>query len=106
MSLPVSEPCACPQCQDPAATCGAHHRQMRLFVGRLDEQQRRWYAGLEASRLGYGGDRLVAQITGLDEQTVRRGRTELAADLEERPPGRVRRPGGGRRRLEKKLPRS
>lgn len=79
---------------------------MNVFLGRLDEAQRRWYAALEADRAGPGGDRLLAQITGMAEQTIRRGRTELAAGLTDVPPGRVRRPGGGRPPVEKKIRRS
>jgi hypothetical protein len=79
---------------------------MNVFLSRLDEAQRRWYVALEAERLGPGGEHLLAQITGLDEKTIRRGRTELAAGLAEQPPGRVRRPGGGRPPVEKKIRRS
>lgn len=75
---------------------------MNLFLSRLDEQQRRWYVALEAERLGHGGERLLAEITGLDEKTIRRGRDELAAGLADRPSGRVRLPGGGRPPVEKK----
>jgi len=52
--------------------------------------------GLEAERLGPEGDHLLAQITGLDERTIRRGREELAADLADRPVDRVRQAGAGR----------
>ncbi len=79
---------------------------MNIFLSRLDEAQRRWYVALEAERLGPGADRLLAQITGLDEKTIRRGRAELAAGLAEQPPDRVRRPGGGRPPVEKKIRRS
>jgi hypothetical protein len=48
----------------------------------------------------------LAEITGLDEQTIRRGREELAAGLAGVPVGRVRRPGGGRPPIEKKTRRS
>jgi hypothetical protein len=75
---------------------------MNLFLSRLDEQQRRWYVALEAERLGHGGERLLAQITGLDEKTIRRGREELATGLVDRPATRVRLPGGGRPPVEKK----
>ena len=75
---------------------------MNLLLSRLDEQQRRWYVALEADRLGHGGDRLLAQITGMDEKTIRRGRQELAAGLTDRPADRVRLPGGGRPASEKK----
>jgi hypothetical protein len=75
---------------------------MNLFCSRLDEQQRRWYVALESNRMGHGGDRLLSQITGLDEKTIRRGREELATSLVARPTERVRRPGGGRPPVEKK----
>jgi len=82
------------------------HRQMNVLMSRLDEQQRRWYAAVESTKIGHGGDRLVSQITGLHVDTIRRGREELAASLEERPTDRIRLPGGGRPALEKKSPRS
>jgi hypothetical protein len=75
---------------------------MNLLCSRLDEQQRRWYVALEANRIGHGGDRLLSQITGLDEKTIRRGREELATSLADCPAERVRRPGGGRPTVEKK----
>ena len=71
-------------------------------MSRLDEQQRRWYAALEALRMGHGGIRQMSQITGLDEQTIRRGKQELHQDLQGRPPDRVRLPGAGRPGVEKK----
>src|SRR5437763_1608630 len=98
--------CQCPMCQQ----AGEHpdrelHRQMNLLLSRLDEQQRRWYVALEANRIGHGGDRLLSQITGLDEKTIRRGRAELATSLADRPAERVRWPGGGRPTVEKKTQR-
>jgi hypothetical protein len=96
--------CGCPLCQEP----GDHpelswHRQLILVISRLDEQQRRWVAAMEANRLGWGGETLVAQITGLDEKTIRRGREELATALVDRPMDRVRLPGGGRPAAEEKI---
>ncbi len=79
---------------------------MNLLMSRLDEQQRRWYAAVESAEIGHGGDRTLAQITGLHVDTMRRGREELAESLEGRPADRVRLPGGGRTALEKKSPRS
>lgn len=79
------------------------HEQMNLLLSRLDEAQRRWYAAVEANRLGRGGARLVAQITGLDEKTIRRGQEEVAGSLADVPIKRQRRPGGGRPPVEKKI---
>ena len=100
--LPVTG-CQCPLCQQEVEHPDrALHRQMNLLCSRLDEQQRRWYVALESHRIGPGGDRLLSQITGLDEKTIRRGREELATSLIDRPTERVRRPGGGRPPVEKK----
>jgi hypothetical protein len=73
-----------------------------LFLATLDEKQRRLYAGLEALKLGHGGDRMIADLLGLDVHTVARGRRELVEG--EVAPGRVRQAGGGRPRVEKKRP--
>jgi hypothetical protein len=78
------------------------HHHMHVLLSRLDEQQRRWYAAIEANRLGHGGEQLVAHITGLDPPTIRRGRQELAVSRTERPTDRVRVPGAGRPPVEKK----
>lgn len=75
-----------------------------LFYGLLDEQQRRLYAGLESLEWGHGGDQQMAQLFGLDVDTVARGRAELLSGQVLR--GRVRRVGGGRPRAEKKRPSS
>ena len=96
--------CQCPRCQQE----GDHpervlHHRMNVLLSRLDEAQRRWFAALESQRIGHGGDRLVSQITGLDEQTIRRGRAELAASLADCPPARARQPGGGRPPIEKRI---
>ena len=97
-------PCGCPACQEPGDHPDlAWHRQLILVLSRLDEQQRRWVAAMEANRLGWGGETLVAQITGLDAKTIRRGREELAASLVDRPADRVRLPGGGRPPSEKRI---
>src|SRR5712672_2322789 len=62
----------------------------------LDERQRRLLLGAEARALGHGGIRLVARAAGVREGTVSLGVDELDAGAG--PLGRVRRPGGGRKR--------
>jgi hypothetical protein len=75
-----------------------------LFMSLLDEQQRRLYAGLEALKIGSGGDRQIAELLGLHPKTVAKGRHELLEqDIEVQ---RIRRPGGGRKSVEKKRRRS
>jgi hypothetical protein len=78
------------------------HEQMNLLLSRLGEAERRWYAAVEANRLGRGSARLVAAITGLDEKTIRRGQAEVAGSLADAPIKRQRRAGGGRPPVEKK----
>ena len=75
-----------------------------LFFSLLNEKQRRLYAGLESLMCGYGGDRKVADLLGLDEHTIAKGRNEvLQRDIEIE---RTRRAGGGRKLLEKKRQKS
>ena len=50
------------------------HDQMNLFMSRLDEGQRRRYLALESQRLSWGADRLLMEITGVDEQTIKKSR--------------------------------
>jgi hypothetical protein len=96
--------CQCPVCErseyDPDQE---FHRHMNLLLSRLDEQQRRLYAAVESKRIGHGGDRLLSLITGLHVETIRHGRRELEAGLVDTPLDRIRRPGGGRPPVEKKI---
>jgi hypothetical protein len=95
--------CQCPDCRAGADHPERElHQQMNLLVCRLDEQQRRWFAAIESKKVGHGGDTLVALITGLHVDTIRRGREELDADLADRPVDRVRNPGAGRPSVKKK----
>lgn len=67
-----------------------------VLLPHLDERQRRLLMAVEARVLGHGGVRAVAQAAAVSETTVRKGVFELEAG--EEPLGRVRRPGGGRKR--------
>ena len=82
------------------AVCDELKAAIVLFVSMLDEKQRRLYAGLESFKLGHGGDRKIAELTDMDVHTVARGRRELLSqDVDAE---RVRKAGGGRKRVEKK----
>lgn len=90
-------PCQCPSCRSGQDHPDRqHHHHINLLMSRLDEQQRRWLAALESRKAGYGGDTLLAAVTGLHVDTIRRGREELDADLRDRPTDHVRKPGAGR----------
>ena len=107
MSMTDIHACSCDVCQSPADHPDkVLHHQINLLMSRLDEQQRRWYAAIEAARLGHGGIEKMAQITGVSVRTIRRGKRELSNDMSDRPQNRVRLPGGGRSRVEKKTSRT
>ena len=102
MSESVVHQCQCSACLQ----AGEHlvkslHARMNLLLSRLDEQQRRWYVAVESTRVGYGGDRELSRVTGMNVETIRRGRRELDDSLRGRPTDRVRLPGGGRPPAEK-----
>ncbi len=78
------------------------HHQMNLLFSRLDEQQRRWYAAVESNRVGHGGIHLLSQITGMNGNTIRRGKQELKQNLANRPIEQIRQNSSGRQRIEKK----
>ena len=70
----------------------------------LDERARRLWAATEARAIGRGGIARVVEATGMSRGTVRAGLKELDSDVVsepsgEAPSGRLRRPGGGRKRV-------
>ena len=71
-----------------------------LFFSTLNEKQQRLYAGLESIKMGYGGDKKVASLLGMDPHTVAKGRSDIIAEKVDMQ--RVRKKGGGRILTEKK----
>jgi transposase len=67
----------------------------------LDEKSRRLLVAAECKIWGRGGISVVSQATGVSRQVIRQGLREL-----DQPPthpgGRIRRPGGGRKRVKEK----
>jgi len=66
-----------------------------IFFSTLNEKQRRFYAGFESLKIGYGGDRQIAELLNIDRRTVAKGRIELLngeVDLDA-----IREAGGGRK---------
>lgn len=81
----------------PDESCEQLAAKFAVLFPYLDERQRRLLAAAEARSLGHGGIRAVARTAGVSETTIRRG----MSDLETCEPlvERVRRPGGGRKRV-------
>jgi Rhodopirellula transposase DDE domain len=72
--------------------------RFRSMAPELNERQRRLWAASEARAAGRGGITATARATGMAIDTIRKGIGELESG-ERIDPGRVRRPGGGRRSL-------
>jgi hypothetical protein len=72
--------------------------ELELLLPELDEKARRLVLGAVARAAGDGGTGAVAKVTGASWQTVADGAAELGSG-ELAPEGRVRREGGGRKRL-------
>src|SRR3990172_2355727 len=73
----------------------------------LDEKVLRLWAAVEAQSLGRGGITQVSEATSLSRTTIYVGVSELEsgeADIATRLPGKIRRAGGGRKKLREKDP--
>ncbi|MBF0227874.1 MAG: ISAzo13 family transposase [Desulfobacterales bacterium] len=51
---------------------------MREYYESLNEKDRRRYAGVEAFKLGHGGQNYIAKVLGCSRRTVRRGAIEVS----------------------------
>jgi hypothetical protein len=71
---------------------------MRGFWQTLSEKDGRRFAALEATRLGHGGIEYIAEVLGCSTRTIERGAEELGQLPNDPAAGRVRRPGGGRKK--------
>jgi len=78
--------------------------RFRSMAGELNERQRRLWAASEARSAGWGGITATARATGIAVDTIRKGITELESGVR-LDPGRVRRPGAGRKPLLERDPR-
>ena len=72
--------------------------RLELLLPELDEKARRLTLGAVALAAGDGGIGAVARVTGASWQTVADGAAELESGRVA-PPGRIRRPGAGRKKL-------
>ena len=87
---------------DAVAVLAAKFAAMRKVA---DERTWRVYLGSEAVALGRGGIKTVALAAGVSESTVAEGVREIeSGEIDDLPPGRSRRPGGGRGKAEDTQP--
>lgn len=98
--------CQCANCKSQAdEELALYHRQVNLLLSRLNEPQRRWYAGTLSLEPCGPSDVELSRITGLDEKTIRRGRREVEAEFADMPVDRQRQAGAGRPSSENKTQR-
>ena len=71
----------------------------------LDEAQARWYVAKEALARGRGGLKELHELTGMSRPTILKGIRELQEGKRLKQTERIRRPGGGRKRVEETDPR-
>ena len=72
--------------------------QMRNFYNSLSEKDRRRYAAIEVTKLGYGGTAYISHILQCDEKTITRGQRDLNTELSSETK-RVRQKGAGRKHV-------
>jgi len=70
----------------------------------MSEQQRRLWAASEAISYGYGGVTVVHKATGLSRPTINFGIQEIQKGTFLKPHDRIRRPGAGRKSVEREYP--
>ena len=70
--------------------------QILNFYNSLSEKDRRRYAAIEATKLGYGGITYIRSILQCDDRTITRGLQELNAELSNES-SRIRQSGAGRK---------
>ena len=69
-----------------------------VMLENLNERDRRLYVASEALRFGYGGISKVYKLSGVSRVTIAKGVNELRAG--KKPDGRVRKVGGGRKKID------
>jgi hypothetical protein len=88
-----------------AATTSAERTWMRV-LGTLNEYQARLFVAEKALQLGRGGISHLSKLTGMSRVTITQGLSELhtGRKLRTAADGRVRQPGGGRKKVEQTDP--
>jgi len=75
---------------------------IKTLLPHLNEKQRRIFLASCAETLGWGGVSKVSEISGVSRETISRGKKELAD--KQATEGRIRKEGGGRKRVEVTYP--
>ena len=96
--------CACVTCRShPHSVVAKQHRAINRVIAILDERSRRRFVGLLALQWKRGGVQRLVEITGLSRNTIGRGGQEIEHPRRAAATRGIRRPGGGRKRVEKNI---
>lgn len=96
--------CACPASRDhPERETAQEHQALNELVASSDERSRHLFLGFLALVQGRGSMARLSRITGVDRNTISRGRRELLQGLP-MASERIRRPGEGRHKVEADAP--
>lgn len=77
----------------------SQEEQYKLMKGWLNERQWRLYVASEARRIGVGGQSQIAREARVTRKTIRLGIAELEAGALYQPGERIRKQGGGRKKI-------
>lgn len=95
--------CTCSVCQQhPRSHVAREHRTINQLLAAADERLRRLLAGFFARQRGRGGIAALEHISGMDRNTIAKGRRELGQTKAAL--SFIRRPGAGRKTVEEKRP--
>lgn len=79
-------------------------KKVKKMLPFLNEKQQRIYCALEAESLGFGGVYIISKASKKSRPTINLGRAELKKGIVELPQERIRKKGGGRKKIFEKHP--
>ena len=74
------------------------------FISNLNEVERRRYAGIIALEIGWGGVSRINELSGMSRSTIKKGMKEVEFKDLSKPLKRLRKVGGGRKKIKNKNP--
>jgi hypothetical protein len=78
-------------------------KRYKILIAHLSEKGKRIWAASEAAAIGHGGVSIVCEATGISRVTISKGKKEIA-DGSATESVRIRKKGGGRKRVEDNSP--
>ena len=79
-------------------------KRIESVLPMLDERQRRIYLSAEADSIGWGGKTKIARLSSVSRRTITKGGSEVLGDKTGVGTGRIRKVGGGRKKVVEQQP--